>query len=247
MKMSKGRKNGCPVNIKNWAVSIQDKATSDFVRIFGLNSLENSIESETKDSSTETDDWAEPFVNKRSAKLSLSGKPVVVESTGAKDPGQEMLDEYANKTGCDADATLKFVDPYGHGWIADYAITSAKESVDSDGNERSWELEQVGEAEVLPYKHVSAVTLKDGTTTVTTLSIAEGAAAKIITIVFDPADASNQRFKVSNSNRAAAVVGNITENSFTVTPVSAGTTTVTVTSVNGTRTATLAVTVTAAA
>ena len=245
--MSKGRKNGCPVNIKNWLVSIEDKATNEFVRIFGLNSLENSTESETKDGSSETDDWAEPFVNKRSGKLTLSGKPVVVESTGVKDQGQEMLDEYAKQTGCDADATLKFVDPYGHGWKADYIVTSSKESADSDGIERNWELEQVGEAEVLPYKHVSTVSLKDGDNVVTTLSIAEGAAAKIITIVFDPEDASNQRFKVSNSKRAIAAVGNVTENSFTVTPIAAGTTTITVTSVNGGKTASLAVTVTTGA
>ena len=34
----KGRKNGCPVNIRNWVVSILDVATQQFVRIYGLTS-----------------------------------------------------------------------------------------------------------------------------------------------------------------------------------------------------------------
>lgn len=51
----KGRKNGCPVNIRNWVVSILDVATQQFVRIYGLTSLTRTIEGETEDGSADTD------------------------------------------------------------------------------------------------------------------------------------------------------------------------------------------------
>ncbi|HAM16529.1 MAG TPA: hypothetical protein DCP91_11875, partial [Eggerthellaceae bacterium] len=65
--MAKGRKNGCPVNIKNWIVEIMDPSDSEFVRIYGLNSLTATVDSETEDGSASTDVWAEPYVSKRSA------------------------------------------------------------------------------------------------------------------------------------------------------------------------------------
>jgi len=98
----KGRKNGCPVNIKNWLVFILDVATQEYVRIYGLNSLNRGIDSETEDGSADTDVWAEPYVTKRSGSISLEGKKVVVEATGENDPGQDMLNSYAEAAGCDA-------------------------------------------------------------------------------------------------------------------------------------------------
>ena len=98
--------------------------------------------------------------------------------------------------------------------------------------------------DTLPYVQMSSISLKDGNNAVTTLSIAVGATAKIITIVFNPTNASNQRFRISSSNKRVASVGNITDDSFTVNPVSAGTSKITVTTVNGAKTATLTVTVT---
>ena len=89
--MAKGRKNGCPVNIKNWLIYILDVATNEFVRIFGLNSLTRSTDSETEDGSADTETWSEPYVTKRSGSLTLEGKEVVVESTGDNDPGQAVM------------------------------------------------------------------------------------------------------------------------------------------------------------
>ena len=240
----KGRKNGCPVNIRNWLVYILDVATNDWVRIYGLTSLTNTVDSDTEDGSADTDLWEEPYITKRNGSVSLEGRRVVEESTGNLDDGQELLNSYADVGGCDADATLKFVDPYGHSWIADYIVTSHETSADDSEESESWDLSQVGEAEQQPYVAVSSIALKDGETDVTTLSIAVGDAAKLITVAFTPADASNKRFRVSNTRRKVAAITNITEDGFTLTPVSAGTTTVTVTSVNGTKTASIAVTVT---
>ena len=241
----KGRKNGCPVNIRNWLVYILDVATNDWIRIYGLTSLTSTVDSDTEDGSADTELWEEPYITKRNGSVSLEGRRVVEEATGNLDDGQELLNSYANVGGCDADATLKFVDPYGHSWVADYIVTSHETSADDSEESESWDLSQVGEAEQQPYVAVTSIALKDGDTAATTLSIAVGDAAKLITVAFTPDDASNKRFRVSNTRRNVAAISNITEDGFTLTPVSAGTTNVTVTSVNGTKTASLAVTVTA--
>lgn len=82
----KGRKNGCPVNIRNWVVSILDVATQQFVRIYGLTSLTRTIEGETEDGSADTDIWAEPYITKRSSSCDLEGDKKVIEATGEVDP-----------------------------------------------------------------------------------------------------------------------------------------------------------------
>ncbi len=245
--MAKGRKNGCPTNVKDWDISIQDKAqvSETWVRIKGLNEITRSTDSDTEDGSASTDTWSEPYITKRSGSLSLQGKPLVDAATGAEDAGQAMLDDYATSGQCDEDATLKIVDPYGKAIVCDYIVTGTEDSTGEDGDERSWDLEQVGEAEYLPYVQVTAVALKDGNTAVTTLSMNTGAAAKIISVAFTPADASNQRFKINVSNKRVVSVGNVTENSFTITPLAVGTAVVKVTSVNNAQTASITVTVTA--
>ncbi len=241
----KGRKNGCPTNIRNWSISIQDKTqvSETFVRIKGLEEMTRSTDSDTEDGSANTDLWEEPYVTKRSGSLTLSGKPKVDAATGEVDPGQQILDDYAGNGFCDEDVTLKIVDPYGNAIVADFIVTGSEASTDEDEDSKSWDLEQVGEAENLPYVQLSGVSLKDGSTAATSLSLNVGDAAKIITIVFTPDNASNQRFRISASNKKVASVGNITDNSFAVTPLTAGTSKIVVTTVNGAKTATLNVTV----
>lgn len=242
----KGRKNGCPVNIRNWVVSILDVATQQFVRIYGLTSLTRTIEGETEDGSADTDIWAEPYITKRSSSCDLEGDKKVVESTGEVDPGQEMLNEYAEMSGCDSDCTLKFVDPYGHGWIADYVVTSAEESSDDSDNSVTWSLEQVGEAEPIQYVQVKAIAAKSGGTAAATLAMKVGDSPKLIDVEFTPENASNQRFRVTNNKRSVVQVSDITEDGFTLTAVGEGTANIVITSVNGAKTASIAVTVTAA-
>lgn len=242
----KGRKNGCPVNIRNWVVSILDVATQQFVRIYGLTSLTRTIEGETEDGSADTDIWAEPYITKRSSSCDLEGDKKVVESTGEVDPGQEMLNEYAEMSGCDSDCTLKFVDPYGHGWIADYVVTSAEESSDDSDNSVTWSLEQVGEAEPIQYVQVKAIAAKSGGTAAATLEMKVGDSPKLIDVEFTPENASNQRFRVTNNKRSVVQVSDITESGSTLTAVGEGTANIVITSVNGAKTASIAVTVTAA-
>ena len=243
--MAKGRKRGCPVSVRDWLIYILNPADSEFVRIYGLTSMTHTVDGDTEDGSADTEDWAEPYVTKRNGSLTLEGNEVVEASTGTLDEGQELLDSYANATGCDGDATLKLVDPYGHAIIADFVVTSREISADDSGNTKSWDLEQVGEAEAQAYVQVVSIALKDGDTSASTLALTMGGAAKIITVAFTPADASNQRFRVTNTKRSVCAVSNITSEGFTVTPTGVGTSTITVTTVNGGKTASLAVTVTA--
>lgn len=242
--MAKGRKNGCPVNIRNWLIEILDVATKEWIRIFGLNSMTRGVDAETEDGSADTDAWSEEYVTKRSASLSLEGKPVVVESTGAIDPGQDLLNYYAEQVGCESDATLRLTDPYGHAVQADFIVNSKEESADASGSSVSWDLTQVGEAEQLPYVHVESVALHADESAVTELSMQTGDAAKLVELKFTPETASNKRFKVSNSKRAVANVVNITDGGFSIMPVAAGETTITVTTANGPKTASIKVTVT---
>lgn len=245
--MARGRKSGCPTNVRDWLIYILDKAiTSEesWVRIHGLSSMTYGRDSETEDGSADTDTWAEPYVTKRSGSMSLEGKPVVDAGTGDPDRGQEMLDAYAEQAGCDGDATLKIIDPFGHTIVADFIVSSSERSSDDTENTVSWDLEQVGEPESLPYVQVESVTIKDGADVAEELSMHIGDAAKILTVTFNPANASNTRFRVNVSGRRYVSVSNITENSFTLTAMAAGSATVTVTSMNNARTASVSVTVT---
>lgn len=245
--MAKGRKQGCPVNIKNWLIEILDVSTSGYVRIYGLNSMTKNIESDTEDGSASTSTWEEPYKTKLRGSISLEGEPIITASTGAEDAGQSLLNWYAEQAGCDGDATLKFTDPYGHSWIGDYIVTSAERSSDEDEEGVSWDLEQVGEVEPQPYVSVSSITIKDGSQSAATLSLTTASSAKVLTVDFTPATSSNKRFRISNSNRNVIAISDITETGFTVTPIGVGTSTITVTTVNGAKTATSAVTVTAGA
>ena len=243
--MAKGRKNGCPVNIRNWLIYIQDKSDDSWVRIYGLNSMTASYDSETEEGSQTTDLWSEPYITKRSGSISLEGKQVIVESTGLNDAGQELLNSYGDLGGCDADLTLRFVDPYGHCWEADYILTGKEISADETEINVSWDLELVGEVDVKEYKQMSSIALKQGENSASELSLTVAGGPKIITIVFTPTDASNKRFKVTNSAKAVCSIGAITDTGFTITPIAAGSASITVTTINGAKTATCALTVTA--
>lgn len=243
--MAKGRKSNCPVNVRDWVISILNKTTSLYVRIYGLTGASLAYSSNTEDGSADTDIYSEPFITKRSGSISLEGKEVVVEATGARDEGQVMLDDAAVLAGCDADVTLKMVDPYGNAFVADYIVSGNDVSVDDTGTTLSWDLDMVGEAEPLPYVQVTSIALNDGASPVANpLALETEDAAKVITVVFTPTDSSNQRFKITNSNRKVIAVSNVTETGFSITPMSVGTSTITVTSINGTKTASVVINVT---
>ena len=241
----KGRKNGCPTNIRDWSIFIQDKTqvNETWIRIKGLTQMTRGTDADTEDGSAATDSHEEPYVTKRSGSLTIEGRPIVDAVTGDRDAGQSMLNDYAEEVGCDGDCTIKIVDPYGAATVADYIVTSTEDSSDETEDSVSWDLEQVGEAERLVYVQMTSVSLKDGNDAASEIALTVGGTPKTITVVFNPENASNQRYRVATSNKRRVAISNITENSFVLNAMSAGTATVTVTTVNNTKTASLAITV----
>ena len=246
--MAKGRKNGCPVNIANWLIYIADKSIDEsndayWVRIHGMTSLTRTTEGDTEDSASDVDAWSEPYVTKRSGSLDLEGKLVINETTGDVDEGQELLNDYGEQVGCEGDATLKFIDPYGHGWVADYIVTSVEESADDSESSRSWSLEQVGEAENIPYIQVTNVSLSIDNSTGSGTSadpiLLTTGDVVIVKANFTPNNASNQRFRVANKKRSVARISDISTSGFTLTAFGAGETTVGITTINNAKQSTL--------
>ena len=240
----KGRKNGCPTNIRDWSIFIQDKTqvNETWIRIKGLTQMTRGTDADTEDGSAATDSHEEPYVTKRSGSLTIEGRPIVDAVTGDRDAGQSMLNDYAEEVGCDGDCTIKIVDPYGAATVADYIVTSTEDSSDETEDSVSWDLEQVGEAERLVYVQMTSVSLKDGNDAASEIALTVGGTPKTITVVFNPENASNQRFRVRVNDPATVAVSNIGPGCFDVSALKAGEATVTVISMNGRKTAALTVT-----
>ena len=245
--MERGRQNGCPVNVRDWLICILDKAYTEgerWVRIYGISSLKRSTDSETQDGSADTDVWQEPYVTKRSASLRLEGRALADAATGERDEGQSLLDAYAEQAGCEGDASIRMVDPYGHAMAADYVVTAVEAEADDTENGVAWELKQVGPPEALPYVQVQAVALETDGQTAETLTLRTGDAPCLVAVKFTPENASNRRFRVRVSGKQHAAVSALAEDSFRVTALSAGEALIAVSSMNGGKTASLRVRVT---
>lgn len=239
----RGRKNNCPTSIKDWQVSIWNPFDLAWVRIRGLNSLNYSQDSSTEDGSTAEDDWEEPYITKRKAKLSLEGKPVVDAATGNVDPGQDLLNEFGKLTRCAADALIRFVDPYGHALEAYYQITAHEVSSGKDGDKISWDLDMVGESESLPYVQVSGISIVSLGEEPETIEMDINDAPRLLQVAFTPENASNKRYSIKTGGHVVRV-GDITDGSFTIAPLKVGETTVKVTSINNAETASVTINVT---
>ena len=239
----RGRKNNCPTSIKDWQVSIWNPFDLVWVRIRGLNSLNYSQDSSTEDGSTAEDDWEEPYITKRKAKLSLEGKPVVDAATGNVDPGQDLLNEFGKLTRCAADALIRFADPYGHALEAYYQITAHEVSSGKDGDKISWDLDMVGESESLPYYQVTGIAIVSLGEEPETIEMDINDAPRLLQVVFTPENASNKRYSIKTGGHVIRV-GNITDGSFTIAPLQVGEATVKVTSINNAETASVTINVT---
>lgn len=239
----RGRKNNCPTSIKDWHVSIWNPFDLAWVRIRGLNSLNYSQDSSTEDGSTAEDDWEEPYVTKRNAKLSIAGKPVVDAATGEVDRGQDLLNEYGKLTRCAADALIRFADPYGHTLEAYYQVTAHEVSSSKDGDKISWDLDMVGESEPLRYIQVSGIAIVSLGEEPETITMDINDAPRLLQVAFTPENASNKRYSIKTGGHVVRV-GDITDGSFTIAPLKVGEGTVKITSINNAETATVTVEVT---
>lgn len=240
------RKNGCPMTVRDWAIDIlsraSTKANPTWIRIKGLTSMTLSTDADTEDGSSAESLWGEPYVTKRNGSLSLEGRPVIDSVTGAQDPGQAELDYYATQGGCDGDATLRIADPYGRAQIIDVVVTSNERSADDTSETRTWDTEIVGEPEEQPYVQVTSI----ATTPATSASIEVGE-TESVTVAFTPDTASNQKFSVASADTTKVKVANIDGLNFDIVGVAVTETPVNVVvrTMNNSKEATIAVTVTA--
>ena len=239
----RGRKRGCPTSVKDWQIDIMHPFESRWVRIRGLTQITRSHDTTTEDGGGIDSDYEEPYVKKRSGALALEGKLLADEITGQRDEGQELLNEYAKKMRCDGDALIRITDAYGHSMQAYYVVSGTEDSADDAGSDVSWDLEMVGEPETLVYVTLDGITLMVNGAEATTINIDLFDAPRVVRVVFDPADASNKRYRVSTSGRVVHA-GSFAENTFTLLPLKVGTGSVKVSTVSGAREAAFTVNVT---
>lgn len=247
------RKNGCPMNVRNWQVDIESPASTSanpvWIRIKGLESITLSFDSDTEDGSAADSLWSENYITKRSGTLGLEGKPVIDAVTGAQDPGQYYLDYYATLGGCDADTRIRLADPYGRSVILDVIVTGTEKSADDSSESRSWDADIVGAPEEQAYVQVEDVSAKIGGTAATTATLTVGSSPTAVTVVFDPSTASNQKYSVASADPTTVRVSNVDGLSFDIEGLKAtptgGTVDVIIKTMNNSKTETIAVTVTA--
>lgn len=241
------RKNGCPTSIRDWIVEIMSRVSTDenleWIRIKGLNSMTISNSADTEDGSSADSLYSEPYATKRSGSVSLEGRPIADKVTGAHDRGQEELDYYLTVGGCEGDARLRIVDNCGHAEIWDVIVTGKENGADETSETVSWDLERVGAPETEPYVQVTNVTTEPATS----VNITAGQ-VETVTVKFTPEKASNQKYSVASADTTKVRVENIDGLTFDLVGVAATVTPVTVQikTMNNAKTATLAVTVSAA-
>lgn len=227
----RGRKNNCPTNIKDWQVSIFNPFEQYWVRIRGLNTLNYATDSDTEDGSTAEEAWEEPYITKRKASLSLEGKPAVDAATGAVDEGQELLNYYGKQIRCEADALLRFADPWGHIMEFYCQVTAHEVKADKSGNTVSWDLAQVGQSETPPYIQATGVAIVSMGAEPETITLDINDAPRLLQVAFTPEDTSNKRYTI-NAGGHVVRVGSISDTGFTIAPLKVGTASVKITSIN---------------
>lgn len=237
------RKSGCPFTIRDYSVKIENKVTDEKILVKGLSEMSVDVDAETDDGKTGEAVWAEMFIRGRSVSGSLSGRPIYDRVTGTRDPGQNLMHKAAyNSGGCDNDQTLIVADAIGRAVQYDCVITTESRSADEDGETITWDWEGVGEPEEIPYVQVTGAAFNDGESTATQVSLSVGG-TKEIKVTFTPEDASNQRFSYSIADEGVAVLNAIDGTNLSLRGVSAGSTTLTIKTMNNNITATLAITV----
>jgi len=239
------RKGGCPFNIRDYSVSIKNPVTGALVRVKGLDSMSVETGADTEDGRTAESLWAEMFIKGRSASGTLSGRPIADRATGAKDPGQALLHRAAfSDGGCENDQTLVIADAIGRAVAYDCVVTKESVEVDEDGEAVSWEWEGVGRPEAISYVQAEDLGFEADGAAAEEVTLAVNATAEV-KAVFEPADASNQRFSYCMADEAVAEVVSVEDGAIVIRGVSPGETTLTLRSMNNGLTASLAVGVTA--
>ena len=238
------RLSGCPFNIRDYSVKVKNQVTGAFQRVKGLNAMSVELEAETEDGRTGAALWSEAFVKSRAISGSLEGRPIVDRATGARDPGQALLHAAAmSDGGCDNDQTLLVADAIVRAVEYDCVVTKESVGADGDGETVSWDWKGVGSPRPQSYVQAASVAFAQQGSAVTALTLGAGEVAAV-QVAFSPETASNQRLSFSMANEAVAEVSAAEDLNLSIRGVAAGTTALTVKSMNNALTATLSVVVT---
>lgn len=243
------RKSGCPFSIKDYVVDIENQVTATWVPVKGLTSMSISTDADTNDNKGGDAIWAEPSITGRSLSLSLEGRPIFDKVTGAKDPGQDLMDEASMAGGgCDNDQRVRITDSVGHSTIVDCIVTGKSNDADEDGETISYDLEGVGAPEPQDYIQAMAVSAKQGGTTLDSTTNKLQATVNDtaeVTIAFTPDNASNQKYAISIADKGVLKLVSMDGGLVVFQGVSAGSTTVNIKTMNNNLTTSFGATVTA--
>ena len=205
------------MSVREWAVEILSRAATKmepkWIPVRGLSAITLTLEAETEDGSAADSLWAEPYVVKRSGKLSIEGRPVSDSATGTPDPGQAELAYFASLGGCAGDATLRLTDPYGRSQIIDLVVTDTETSGEDGGEKISWECEIVGAPEEQPYVQLESIAPAESE-----ISLAVNETRRVA-LSFTPENASNRRYSAASENAHYVRVGAVEDAGFDVTGV----------------------------
>ena len=236
------RKSGCPFTVRDYSIKIKDNVTDAEVPVKGLSEMSVDVEAETGDGKGGDSVWAEMFIKSRAVSGTLSGRPIYDRTTGARDPGQNLMRRAAlNGGGCENDQTLIVADAIGRAVRYDCVVTKETVSADEDGETIEWEFEGVGAPEELAYVQLSNIAFDKGAG----LSVRAGETAEVV-VKFTPEDASNRRFSYSIADESVAALNAIDGPSLSIRGVREGQTKLTVKSMNNNLIAALTITVGAA-
>jgi hypothetical protein len=98
---------------RDWVVEIEGDLGT-FVPIGGIETLTFSgTKTDADTGAFDSEGWAEHLVVERSRSLGLSGFYIEDKTTGDRDPGQELVDDLAEKIGEEAIGNFKLTSPGG--------------------------------------------------------------------------------------------------------------------------------------
>jgi len=98
---------------RDWKLEVENEA-GEFVKVGGIETFEfggGKTDEDTTD--FDSDGWAEHIPTLRSRTLTMSGFRLEDTTTGERDPGQEIIDDLANKTGEEGLGNFSLTSPGG--------------------------------------------------------------------------------------------------------------------------------------
>lgn len=123
---------------RNWQIEVEDDSDTDtFLEVGGITSIGFSQDTTNADATTYDSEGDEEHIPaSKSREISLEGKYLEDKSTGDRDEGQERVENIAEKTGPEGQATFKLTSPGGT--TKEFEATPTVETSGSQGETQNW-------------------------------------------------------------------------------------------------------------